>query len=292
MEAPLKEGGEGRAEETPPRDEVVRGLIEGFRSSIDAGEDPGDAAAASLEAAGRLGIGPRSLAERLLLESLPRPARPEGPGPGERILSAAAALFSSQGFHETTVDMVADRAGLAKGTVYRYFKNKEVLFGEVIKAKEEELGDAVGRAALPNDDLFTAVAKYLAVYFSFLTKDASFHRLITREGPHAGVDPRALLPSKALINLPGLKHKALRAFRLGLIKGQDFTTVLHGIMGFVDGVLQRRLIAGELHLLTDDLEVVLETLFFGLAADEGRELKEDVMALLQELKKKGREDGS
>lgn len=44
------------------------------------------------------------------------------------ILDAAYELFGSGGFYETKMSEVAEQAGIAKGTVYLYFKSKEELF--------------------------------------------------------------------------------------------------------------------------------------------------------------------
>ncbi|OMF86752.1 TetR/AcrR family transcriptional regulator [Paenibacillus sp. FSL R7-0273] len=44
------------------------------------------------------------------------------------ILDAAYELFGSGGFYETKMSEVAEKAGIAKGTVYLYFKSKEELF--------------------------------------------------------------------------------------------------------------------------------------------------------------------
>ncbi len=43
----------------------------------------------------------------------------------QRILDAAAAVFAEKGFHVARVADIAARAGVADGTVYLYFKNKE-----------------------------------------------------------------------------------------------------------------------------------------------------------------------
>ena len=43
----------------------------------------------------------------------------------ERILDAAVAVFAEKGFFSSRVSDIADRAGVADGTVYLYFKNKE-----------------------------------------------------------------------------------------------------------------------------------------------------------------------
>jgi AcrR family transcriptional regulator len=45
----------------------------------------------------------------------------------EAILGAALELFVERGFHGTSVPSVAERAGVASGTIYHYFSNKEAL---------------------------------------------------------------------------------------------------------------------------------------------------------------------
>lgn len=42
----------------------------------------------------------------------------------ERLEQAAYDLFSEQGFSETSIDQIARRAGVAKGTFYLYFPDK------------------------------------------------------------------------------------------------------------------------------------------------------------------------
>ena len=53
----------------------------------------------------------------------------------EQILSAALELFSQNGFADTRLDDVAKRADVAKGTIYLYFKDKETLFQELLRAE-------------------------------------------------------------------------------------------------------------------------------------------------------------
>src|SRR5262245_54602201 len=46
----------------------------------------------------------------------------------EAILVTAAKLFARKPFHEVLMDDVAEQAGIAKGTIYRHFPNKDELF--------------------------------------------------------------------------------------------------------------------------------------------------------------------
>lgn len=48
------------------------------------------------------------------------------------ILSAAAELFATQPFHKVVLSDVAEKAGVGKGTLYIYFKNKEDLYLSVL----------------------------------------------------------------------------------------------------------------------------------------------------------------
>src|ERR1043165_4940374 len=44
------------------------------------------------------------------------------------LLHAARVVFSKRGFHDATIDEIARQAGVAKGTVYLYFKSKEAIY--------------------------------------------------------------------------------------------------------------------------------------------------------------------
>lgn len=59
----------------------------------------------------------------------------EGLGPeGKKrsIMEAALAVLTEKGYHPATIDEIAERAGVGKGTIYVYFKSKSALVGELI----------------------------------------------------------------------------------------------------------------------------------------------------------------
>lgn len=49
----------------------------------------------------------------------------------EDILASARVLFRENGFHNTKMEDIAQRAGVGKGTLYEYFKNKQDIFDEM-----------------------------------------------------------------------------------------------------------------------------------------------------------------
>ena len=61
----------------------------------------------------------------------------------EKILVAAAQLFGTQRFHEVRMDDIADVAAVGKGTLYRYFEDKEDLYFAVLARSSELFIDRV-----------------------------------------------------------------------------------------------------------------------------------------------------
>lgn len=66
-----------------------------------------------------------------------------------RIVRAAHELIARGGYREAPVAAVAQRAGVATGTVYRHFPSKVELFAEVFRSASQREVDAVAAAATP-----------------------------------------------------------------------------------------------------------------------------------------------
>lgn len=102
----------------------------------------------------------------------------------EAILAAALDEFSSQGFAAARLDDVAKRAGVAKGTIYLYFRDKEALFQELIRTM---LAPVVGSVeALRDADVpLPALSDRMVELFVqeiFSTKRGDVIRLMIAEG--------------------------------------------------------------------------------------------------------------
>jgi TetR/AcrR family transcriptional regulator, repressor of fatR-cypB operon len=71
------------------------------------------------------------------------------------ILEAALELFVERGFYGTAVPLLAQRANVGAGTIYRYFENKEALVNALYREWKEALGEHVLRdfpaAAAPRE---------------------------------------------------------------------------------------------------------------------------------------------
>jgi AcrR family transcriptional regulator len=103
----------------------------------------------------------------------------------EAILAAALEEFSARGFAATRLDDVARRAGVAKGTIYLYFRDKESLFQEIVRAMVSPLVGVIEAAPL-RDLPIRAVAEMIVDVFVneiYGTRRKDVVRLILAEGP-------------------------------------------------------------------------------------------------------------
>jgi AcrR family transcriptional regulator len=65
------------------------------------------------------------------------------------IVSSARELFSRCGYHDVTIDQVAERAGRAKGSVYYHFGSKLDLFDQVLDDLQHNLAEALAARPRP-----------------------------------------------------------------------------------------------------------------------------------------------
>jgi AcrR family transcriptional regulator len=124
-----------------------------------------------------------------------RRARRDAPAAGPRasrraerrqaILAAALREFSARGFAAARLDDVAEAAGIAKGTIYLYFRDKEALFQDLIRS---EMGPVVGTLEFALGlDLPARVAAEQAIELFlreiYSTERKDIIRLVISEGP-------------------------------------------------------------------------------------------------------------
>ncbi|NNC93183.1 MAG: TetR/AcrR family transcriptional regulator [Acidimicrobiia bacterium] len=111
----------------------------------------------------------------------------------ETIVEAADRLFAAKGFHATTMEEIADAAGVSPGTLYNYYGTKNTVLLSHLGARVADMTDT-GAAVLadPPADVVTATQTLAGVY---LDRFLSFERELLRELFAAGFGPASdLLP--------------------------------------------------------------------------------------------------
>lgn len=86
----------------------------------------------------------------------------------ERILLAAADVFSRKGYLQATLDEIIEIADTGKGTVYNYFKNKDNLFYTLVSRINEPFVAALQKVEASDESPFIKLELYLKEMISFL----------------------------------------------------------------------------------------------------------------------------
>ena len=98
----------------------------------------------------------------------------------QKLFEAAVELIAEQGFSATTVDDIALRAGVAKGTVYYNFASKTALFEELLRYGIALLTEAY-RAAVAGKEPRPAVAALIRAQLEYIQKYRAFAQLLLAE---------------------------------------------------------------------------------------------------------------
>src|SRR5262245_8272645 len=119
----------------------------------------------------------------------------------QAILDAAMDLFVEHHFHGTAVPAIAERAGVADGTLYRYFEHNEALVNELYRQEEAELFSAIIRPYPPGATLrhkFLAIGERFSAFAEEHPKTICFLERNHHES--------YLTPESRMGELPLLQH--------------------------------------------------------------------------------------
>jgi TetR/AcrR family fatty acid metabolism transcriptional regulator len=199
-------------------------------------------------------------------DEAPRPAGAD-PDKRKRILAAAIQTFGRRGFHEARIAEIASAAGVAEGTVYLYFRNKEDLLDVVFEetmAGVLETGRRIRSSGAPVSERLHAI---LDLHISFLASDRDL----------ASVFQIELRRSARLVERFS-RSKLVEYFRLleGLLKegiengelrrGLDARLAVRILFGAADEILSEWLLSGDPQPAATG-ERLVETLIAGFGGE-------------------------
>ncbi len=103
----------------------------------------------------------------------------------EAILAAALDEFAARGFAATRLDDVAKRAGVAKGTIYLHFRDKEALFQEIVRVEISPIISIVEHAPDLQIPVRILIEQLLQKFVTEVlgTRRRDIIRLMITEGP-------------------------------------------------------------------------------------------------------------
>jgi len=144
------------------------------------------------EATRRRVAGPVSDAAKLARSSVSAASEEAGGARAKRgaarrdaILAAALEEISARGFEAARLDDVARRAGIAKGTIYLYFSDKEALFQELVRSYISPVVGAIEHVSHVDAPIRVIFEQFAELFVREIveTRRKDIIRLVLSEGP-------------------------------------------------------------------------------------------------------------
>jgi len=152
------------------------------------------------------------------------------------ILDAALELFTANGYHNVTMNQIAEKAEFSIGTLYNFFKNKEDLYHSLILEKYKEYAEPQFRTLEKEVPILQKIREFVDNAILFFGDNTSFIRIFVAESRGEGFNLRSALRKDARKIMGDLDKKLTSAMQEGIrekiFRKQDpvyLTLTLQGI---------------------------------------------------------------
>jgi AcrR family transcriptional regulator len=108
----------------------------------------------------------------------------------EAILDAARSAFAERGFHETSLESVAERAGVSKALLYEHFSSKRELYVAMLEMHVHELVERISGAVAGAEPGEPRMRAGLEAFFGFVEERRGAWRIMFRNSDDPDVSIR------------------------------------------------------------------------------------------------------
>jgi len=185
------------------------------------------------------------------------------------IREAAMRVVSRKGLAKATVDDIAREAGVAKGTLYLYFRSRDEILERTIGATVDDLLDRLRRAAEGTGPFAETLERLLTAQFAFFDEHRDFFRLYFASGEYSE-DRRLRQSRRYRLHIDQLAALIRRGRRRGELKSPDPERAAIAIAGAARDLILRRIHEKLPPSPEADARFLRGVLVSGLSADRGK----------------------
>lgn len=189
----------------------------------------------------------------------------------QEILEAALELFSGKGFHNVSIQEIAQKAEFAIGTLYKFFENKEDLYKALVLEQSDKFHNGLVQAIEESDDEIEKLRNYVRAKGEIFKENISMIRLYFAETRGASFNIMAGLDLDIRERYGHFLEMLASVFASGMEKKRfkkigDPYHLSVAIDSFTNAFLFLWLEAPDRHPYPDDPDTILNILFKGLIA--------------------------
>jgi len=185
----------------------------------------------------------------------------------ESIIRAAIEVFSYKDFKTASISEIAQKAGVADGTIYHYFKNKEDLFFSIPIEKTNEFRSQLELHLEGISGAFNRIRKFVWYFLYYIKTNPEYGRILMLDMrvSKSFVQTETYVFLKQSVSL--VMDILIEGQNEGVIrKDTDIYILRHLILGTLEHMVTRWLLKGEKYDLLEHHQEVSRVLIAGLRA--------------------------
>ncbi len=184
-----------------------------------------------------------------------------------QILDAAFSCFAQKGFAATRLDEIADRAGVAKGTIYLYFENKDALYIALFQKTLDELFGAIDAAVMTVDDFAEKAKRAISLYLELFENNREKFSIFQQQLGGSECGPRREFVESFLHRIfrPELEAKLREHIKSGHCRNYPPRDILTAGAGMLNAFVHRWFLEGCTWSLKSKTAIVLDVFLKGIA---------------------------
>lgn len=197
--------------------------------------------------------------------------------PSERrrnsILVAARTVFSGQGYAVATVDDVANEAGIAKGTLYLYFRSKEEIYLAALTQDLVKMAQKARDQMEQATSLRDQIRAFVRVRLEYCQQHEEFLRIYLAEYGSMFVKARPLpreFHDLFRKNVRYLSKLIERAIRAGEIRPVPAGPTAAAVVDLTRGMTEKRLLGWAELQADNEVDFILDLLWAGIEPGRNR----------------------
>jgi len=155
----------------------------------------------------------------------------------ERILRAAIKIFSHKGFFSSKVSEIARSAGVADGTIYLYFKNKDDLLISLFEEKMAEVVADVRERVASGEGALARLKIFIENHMSLLVREAGLIEVLQVELRQSNKFMKEYVPVKFLEYLDVISEILEQGIREGVFRQElNVAVARRAVFGALDEI--------------------------------------------------------
>ncbi len=182
------------------------------------------------------------------------------------ILEAAHKIFAQNGFSGTSVEAIAQEAGVAKGTLYLYYNSKHEIYWAALRsglvALCGELKQQVDAAGTVEDKL----RAYISTKLSFFEQHRDFFKIYHAEFGNAIANPIHKDFTELLLEqLSMIKNVLSEGLRQRKIREMDLESVAFAVFDITKSAITQRLLGYSQTCIQEEIDFLCDFIWKGIA---------------------------